>query len=143
MVLPQLTAGIRLEGAGAVEFDGVSVAYEYGGHSFQPAPLPPLLKDAMARVSAQAGAGASAGAGAGADAGAGPRGEGEEGAGDFEYNAVNVNVYEGQEAALARHRCGAPRHASVAVGAGGGASSPQLRCPSPCIVATWYIFGRR
>ena len=29
VVLPQLTAGIRLEGAGAVEFDGVSVAYEY------------------------------------------------------------------------------------------------------------------
>eukprot|EP01047_Picozoa_sp_COSAG01_P016169 COSAG01_NODE_822_length_13306_cov_4.866132_10_plen_307_part_00 len=31
VVLPQPTAGIRLEGAGVVEFDSVSVAYEYAG----------------------------------------------------------------------------------------------------------------
>lgn len=57
-----------------VRFD---IRYRYAGHSFNPLPLPPLLAAAMASASRVAGT---------------------------NFNAVNVNVYDDDNSALARHR---------------------------------------
>eukprot|EP01043_Picozoa_sp_COSAG02_P013792 COSAG02_NODE_558_length_20348_cov_6.479431_4_plen_100_part_00 len=57
-----------------VRFD---IRYRYAGHSFDPLPLPPLLAEAMTSASRVAGT---------------------------TFNAVNVNVYDDGNSALARHR---------------------------------------
>lgn len=56
---------------------GSHFRYRYAGHSFDPLPLPAVLATAMASASRVAGT---------------------------TFNAVNVNVYDDDNSALARHR---------------------------------------